>query len=171
MTAAPAASQNPAVCGFRFCGNCWWAAGSQADCGVLTSLQRQGDRRGWARSHGVDAENRDFSSVFEPFGIAEAFSESKCLCLNFEVRVVRSIEFREIELSSTLRLQQQADASKRRPVRVSGPCFLSVSRVSRLSNSPHRDLSPIIGANPQGAVFSISRSNSRHSRYLLEPGL
>jgi len=92
MAGELAASQNPAVCGFRFCQNCWWAAGSKADCGVLILLRCPGDRRGPARSHGVDAENRHFSSVFEPSGIAEAFSESKCLCLNFEVRVVRSIE-------------------------------------------------------------------------------
>ena len=84
------ARKNPGVEIVSTPGFKWGAAGSQADCGVLTSLQRQGDRRGWARSHGVDAENLRFSSVFEPSGIAEAFSESKCLCLNFEVRVVRS---------------------------------------------------------------------------------
>jgi len=65
---------------------------SRSGTALLIPLRCPGDRRGPARPHGADAENRDFSSVFEPSGIAEAFSESKCLCLNFEVRVVRSIE-------------------------------------------------------------------------------
>jgi len=56
----------------------------------------------------------------------------------------------------TLRLYQQADVSKRRPVCISGLFFRSVSRNSCLSNSSHRDFSPMAGATSAWADFSPS---------------
>jgi hypothetical protein len=39
-----------------------------------------------------DSENRQIFPVLQPSAIADAFSESKCICLYFEIRDVRSIE-------------------------------------------------------------------------------
>jgi hypothetical protein len=43
-----------------------------------------------ARSTNVDGETQQCSRVWNPGGLARAFQESKYLCLNFEVRGVRS---------------------------------------------------------------------------------
>jgi len=63
----------------------------------------------------------------------------------------------------TLRLCQQADASKRRPVCVSTQYFHGFARTGPVSNSPRRDVSPNTRANRLGCFFCLWRPDSRES--------
>jgi hypothetical protein len=55
----------------------------------------------------------------------------------------------------TLVLYQQADASKRRPVRVFTRYFAGIPHPGQVSNSPLRFVSTKLGANPLGRFLTL----------------
>ena len=89
---------------------------------------------------------------------------TKVSCERFEKSSVCSTELREIELSSTLRLYQQADASKRRPVCIYTRYFPGFARSFQVSNSLRRDVSTNPGAKRLGCFFCLWHPDSRESQ-------